>query len=60
MKKYTRPTVEIVELESRNNIADVNPLNASSFEATDGTITTVYNLALMSGTSLGNPNTPSA
>ncbi len=55
MKKYTRPTVEIVELESRNNIADVNPLNAAAKEV-NGTITTVYNLAIMGNTSLGQPN----
>ena len=56
MEKYTRPTVEIVELESRNNIADVNPMNASVSTAADGTITTVYNLAIMSGTSLPEKN----
>ncbi len=51
MKKYTRPTVEIVELESRNNIADVNPLNAAAVTV-GTTVTTVYNLAIMGETSL--------
>ena len=56
MKKYTRPTVEIVELQSNINIADVNPMNASTSVAADGTVTTVYNLAAMGGTSLPQAN----
>ncbi len=55
MKKYTRPTVEIVELQSNINIADVNPINASTSTDTNGTITTVYNLAIMGGSSVPNP-----
>lgn len=45
MKKYNKPTIEIVELQSNANIAAVNPLSASSSTA-NGTVTTVYNLAL--------------
>ncbi len=51
MKKYTRPTVEIVELQSNVNIADVNPMQAATTTVENGTVTTVYNLALMGGTS---------
>ena len=53
MKKYTRPTVEIIELQSREAIAaDVNPIKAaSSIDATTGTVTTVYNLALSDASS---------
>ncbi len=52
MKKYTRPTVEIIELQSREAIAaDVNPINAASYRADDGTVTTVYNLALSDASS---------
>jgi hypothetical protein len=51
MKKYTRPTIEIVELESMQNMADVNPMAATTVEGTDGTVTTVYNLALVNSTS---------
>ncbi len=53
MKKYTRPTVEIVELESRQNMADVNPIVATTKVNGIDTVTTVYNLALM-----GNSSTP--
>lgn len=56
MKKYTRPTIEIVELTSMQNMADVNPINASTSVATDGTVTTVYNLAIMGGSSLPSAN----
>ena len=56
MKKYTRPTIEIVELESMQNMADVNPMNASTSTAADGTVTTVYNLAIMGGSSLPSAN----
>ena len=34
MKKYTKPSIEIVELESRQNMADVNPITATSVENT--------------------------
>ena len=51
MKKYTRPTVEIVELESRQNMADVNPIIATTTVNGAEQITTVYNLALMSDNS---------
>ena len=50
MKKYTRPTVEIVELESMQNMADVNPIQSATVVEGD-TVTTVYNLALISDTS---------
>jgi hypothetical protein len=43
MKKYTRPTIEIVELQANVNIA-ANPLDA--VVSGDGT-TTTYNLALL-------------
>ena len=56
MKKYTRPTIEIVELTSMQNMADVNPMNASTSVASDGTVTTVYNLAIMGGSSLPSAN----
>lgn len=48
MKKYTRPTVEIIELQSREAIAaDVNPIKAAtSIDDATGTVTTVYNLSL--------------
>ena len=47
MKKYNKPAMEIVELQSKENMAAVNPLNATSY--TNGNVvTTVYNLALMS------------
>ena len=52
MKKYTRPTIEIVELESMQNMADVNPIEATTVAGTNGnTVTTVYNLALVNSTS---------
>ena len=50
MKKYTRPTVEIVELESMQNMADVNPIQSATVKTGD-TITTVYNLAMVADTS---------
>ena len=51
MKKYTRPTVEIVELQSRETIAaDTNPIQAATFVSGD-TVTTVYNLAMVADTS---------
>lgn len=46
MKKYTTPTIDIVELQSREDIA-ANPLAAV---AVDGN-TTTYNLALLGETS---------
>ena len=51
MKKYTRPTIEIVELESMQNMADVNPIQASTVTLNGDTVTTVYNLALVSSNS---------
>ena len=51
MKKYTKPAIEIVELESRQNMADVNPINATTVTGDGGEIITVYNLALVSSTS---------
>ena len=48
MKKYNKPTMEIIELQSKENMAAVNPLNASSYISAEGVYTTVYNLALMS------------
>ena len=57
MKKYTRPTVEIVELESRQNMADVNPIvvTTANGDGTD-TVTTIYNLALVGASSLKTTN----
>ena len=51
MKKYTKPAIEIVELESRQNMADVNPISATSTTGASGEIVTVYNLALVSANS---------
>ena len=51
MKKYTKPAIEIVELESRQNMADINPINATTAEGSNGEIITVYNLALVHSTS---------
>ena len=56
MKKYTRPTVEIVELQSNQNMADVNPMRAATTEYNDGTVTTVYNLSMLGGASLPQAN----
>ena len=50
MKKYTKPVMEVVSLQSKENIAAVNPLNATSY-TNNGVATTVYNLALMSASS---------
>lgn len=50
MKKYNKPTIEIIELQSKENMAAVNPLNATSY--TNGNVvTTVYNLSIMGETS---------
>lgn len=54
MKKYIKPAIEIVELESKQTMADVNPASASSVTAADGTIVTVYNLSAISETSHEN------
>ena len=53
MKKYTRPTLEIIELQSREAIAaDVNPIKAATHtDDATGTVTTVYNLALSDASS---------
>ncbi len=56
MKKYTRPTVEIVELQSNVNIADVNPMRAATTTYADGTVTTVYNLSMLGGASIPQAN----
>lgn len=45
MKKYNKPTIEIVELQSNANMAAINPIDASS-GVQNGVATTVYNLAL--------------
>ena len=52
MKKYTKPSMEIVALQSAQNIAaDTNPITATT-NSTTGVVTTVYNLALMANGSL--------
>ena len=50
MKKYNKPAIEIIELQSKENMAAVNPLNATGY-VSNGVYTTVYNLALMGETS---------
>lgn len=52
MKKYNKPVMEIVELQSKENIAAVSPLEAATAYNNNGVITTVYNLALMEGASV--------
>ena len=47
MKQYTKPMIEVIELQSKENMAAVNPLNATGYTTTSGVYTTVYNLALM-------------
>lgn len=54
MKKYTKPAIEIVELESNQRMADISPVDASSVTTTGGTVVTVYNLAAISYTSHKN------
>jgi Mrp family chromosome partitioning ATPase len=51
MKKYTKPTVNVVELQAKENIA-ANPLAVSSVETSGGRTTTTYNLALISASSM--------
>ncbi len=46
MKQYTKPMIEVIELQSKENMAAVNPLNATGY-VSNGVYTTVYNLALM-------------
>lgn len=54
MKKYNKPVLEIVALQSDVNIADaVSPLNASTYTTEGGVVTTVYNLALLDVSSAG-------
>jgi hypothetical protein len=45
MKKYNKPMMEIVELQSKENMAAVNPVAATA-STINGVHTTVYNLAL--------------
>lgn len=50
MKKYIKPAIEIVELESNQRMSDTSPVKAVT--SSDGnTVTTVYNLALVKSTS---------
>jgi hypothetical protein len=56
MKKYIKPTVNVVELRAKENIA-ANPLLSVDTTTTDGTTTTTYNLALLSATSAGTSGT---
>ena len=50
MKQYTKPMIEVIELQSKENMAAVNPLNATSYD-NGNVVTTVYNLAIMGETS---------
>lgn len=54
MKKYNKPVLEIVSLQSKENIAAnaVNPLTASTYTS-GNVVTTVYNLSLMAENSGG-------
>ena len=52
MKKYIKPTVKFVKLEAKNNIADADHKYAAVATTDDGVISTTYNLALMSETSV--------
>lgn len=52
MKKYNKPVLEIVELQSKENIAAVSPLDAATHYTEGGVATTVYNLALVGEGSL--------
>lgn len=54
MKKYNKPVIEIVELQSKENIAAANPLNASTTYNDGGVVTTVYNLAILGVSSVGS------
>ena len=45
MKKYNKPMMEIVELQSKENMAAVNPIAATT-TVENNVATTVYNLAL--------------
>lgn len=53
MKKYNKPVIEIVELQSKENIAAINPLDAATYTTESGVVTTVYNLAILSVNSAG-------
>ena len=53
MKKYNKPTMEIVELQSKENMAAVSPIEAATTYTAGGVVTTVYNLALTSASSVG-------
>ena len=54
MKKYNKPVMEIVALQSKENIAAVSPIDAATTYNNNGVITTVYNLALIDGSSVQN------
>lgn len=54
MKKYNKPMMEIVELQAKENIAAINPLEATAQDI-NGVHTTVYNLALADVGSLATP-----
>ena len=54
MKKYTKPAMEIVSLQSKENIAAESPLNAAIATTSGGVVTTVYNLAIMNNNSLAS------
>ena len=54
MKKYNKPVIEIVELQSKENIAAVSPVTAATAYNNNGVITTVYNLALMNDASVAS------
>jgi Mrp family chromosome partitioning ATPase len=53
MKKYTKPALEVVELQAKENIA-ANPLAVTSVTTSGGRTTTVYNLAVLSESSLND------
>ena len=53
MKKYNKPTMEIIALQSKENMAAVSPLDAATTYTAGGVATTVYNLALLDVASVG-------
>jgi hypothetical protein len=53
MKKYTKPTVNVVELQAKENIA-ANPLAITQVQTSSGRTTTTYNLAILSASSANN------
>jgi hypothetical protein len=56
MKKYIKPTVNVVELRAKENIA-ANPLLSVDTTTNEGRTTTTYNLALISASSAGDNGT---